>query len=571
MPNRELESTFSQVESKRDAIANRVGGQDTQPSYNIVSPLGKGVGTGQTAQDNVTKLKSDAGFRESELQRANQVMQDRLAAGEDVTHQQKYINDINTLQSQIDAQTKTQSDGINTAIDSEIASVRNSGGSGVEARIAQLERERADMMDILTRQAEARKQEAFAGLESAYNTSINSISKSYNDAIMQGEGQKRGVHSDFASRQDDIHANSYAASEQARVMGSKRNIGNSMQMIGMEQGINTNTNKLHSSNAIARDEMLNSINDRINNLMSKRDLDVGMMQSNLALGKAGIEANTASWLADAELGMTQKDNEYLRNYTDMLEGREYQEGQQEKLWNREDAVYDKKRMDSINDSKDLAIFADSLQRGFAEFQSDLNMKELGAKVAAEFTLFQNKNDYTFEQGQREWERQMERNKYEYDVKMDERLAPYTPGTKAYDIAQRESENKWAEFKREAEFAREIQLENMKDKSDFEKLNQAELNEIARKATDVKGTYRNQIGSRTVPEILNPAIQAMGYTLRKRFEKADMNGKIKIYNENINKPNIISAIFNNDPQQEIKFREYFLQWQYDNNIQDKFNK
>lgn len=56
-----------------------------------------GVGTQQQYKDNVSKLNSNSNYRSSEIQRAQEVISNRKAAGLDTSLQEKYIRDIKAI------------------------------------------------------------------------------------------------------------------------------------------------------------------------------------------------------------------------------------------------------------------------------------------------------------------------------------------------------------------------------------------------------------------------------------------------------------------------------------------
>lgn len=365
-------------EAKQQAIAR-----------NIEKYGNDNIGTDEQRQFNEKRLQSSPEFVDSELKRAQQVLANRKAAGYETINQENYINHLINLQQQHYANNpnyyRTQ-----------------------------------ELGDFLKSSADAQYNNQRAQLEIARESQIAELKKAYEDAIADGKISVREAERQFEEQKAIIEQQAYLDAERTQLIAQDRGIQNSQQLLGLMSDDNQRTKSLINQNISERDRRINDIRDRINAIISKKNLDI-----------ARINAEYDSGLLRA------------RSEADML----YNQG----MFNmKHDALRDQRqhdyRLGEMEAQHGYRVNEMGIQHGF-----DLEKMKIGHQYDLDKMAVQLQNSLRLEgvrsanairQAQINMQMQMQKEQQAYELSLKRLSDTYTPGTPEYEanVAKLEFEN-----------------------------------------------------------------------------------------------------------------------------------
>lgn len=147
--------------------------------------------------------------------------------------------------------------------------------------------------NIMLNLADAKRafiEEQTAAIEEAKNQKIMELQQALNTAVADGEISVNDAKADFNAKKKEIEKQAYLQSENIKVNAEERGIGNSQQLLGLEQGNANNTMNLNNANMTARDKTISDIKTRLSALKTNMNLSIADANSDAALQIKGAEA-----------------------------------------------------------------------------------------------------------------------------------------------------------------------------------------------------------------------------------------------------------------------------------------
>jgi len=256
----------------------------------LVEDIYKGYGQyGNNGQGGTQVDLNNPDVVESEIQRAQAVIANRLASGMDTVNQEAYLNKLNASRNEYMKSSNY------------VSSLADKSAEG-----------------YFTNQK--------GMLESAKASGIAELEKVYADAVNDGRISVREAETQFENAKAEIEQLALQDQEYTRLTAQNRGIQNSQQMIGLIQGDNARKNKLINSSMSERDLRINNIKDRINSVMQKKNLDIVNLNSQYDAGL--IQARGQADMIKAEA----MQNLALKNW-EMSESDKYANKQMETQFN----------------------------------------------------------------------------------------------------------------------------------------------------------------------------------------------------------------------------------------------
>lgn len=151
-----------------------------------------------------------------------------------------------------------------------------------------------------------------ATLEQNRDHFLTELEKAYNDAVMQGEMSVRDAERQFEQHKQQVNENAYRDAQATNLSAEARGIGNSQQMLAMEQGNQRHRNNQMNEVITQRDMRINDIQDRIANITKQRDLDVA---------NANNQFNSSVRQAQAQADMMFNQNMFNVHHEDFVANR----------------------------------------------------------------------------------------------------------------------------------------------------------------------------------------------------------------------------------------------------------
>lgn len=176
--------------------------------------------------------------------------------------------------------------------------------------------------DFLKGSSEAYYQEQQALLEQARNQRLTELQKAYDQAVSDGKMSKEEAERQLTQEIESINADAYRQSQATELSGQTRGIGNSQQMLALQQGDARFANNQRSDARVARDERISKITERINQITNNYNLDVSGANSayNTGLQQAQAQAMGQYNEGMANMSMEQwKSAQEMQNSLTMLD------------------------------------------------------------------------------------------------------------------------------------------------------------------------------------------------------------------------------------------------------------
>lgn len=166
-----------------------------------------------------------------------------------------------------------------------------------------------------------------SGLESAYNTSIANLEKNYNSGKVNLENQKDNVNSNAETLIEDLYRQRYQESQQSREYAFSRGLkyGGLGQAIEQQATVN-NFNKVADAE-ISRDEQLNQIDSKLNEISYNYNIDYSTLKSNFDLDKLKHMSTVELEALNKQLDIDKWNVDWQNKYNVQKEQNQWQENQ----------------------------------------------------------------------------------------------------------------------------------------------------------------------------------------------------------------------------------------------------
>jgi len=314
-------------------------------------------------------------------------------------------------------------------------------------------------------------------LEGARDQRLIDLQKALERAVADGEMSQQEAEKQFQRNVDAIQDGAYLNSQATNLSGEQRGIGNSQQLLAMQQGDQRHTQSVMQEARTARDDRINEIKHRISQITSEHDLDVIGTNSafNSDLARANAQANQMYFQGMGNLSMSQiQSAQEMKNSLMMLDeqtrkqmeimakqhgydldkmsiSQQYQLAQMAKQQD-----YTKENM-AINQGYTRENMATQQKYTLEQFakQHGYDLQKMSTQQQYQLAQMATQNGYNIDMAnlnfghqkqlsQQEYQQalskaehstklQLDATRQEYDMAMQRELAKYTPGSQEYQI------------------------------------------------------------------------------------------------------------------------------------------
>lgn len=367
----------------------------TNNEYKIISSKGKGLATGDAAAANEARLTSDADFRASELERTNQVIADRKAAGADVSQQEAYLGRINQLNA---------------------------------AQPAQEVDPYAQLRDLIIQESQTQTKAFTEVQNAALDVQRQNIEGTYADAVAEQERLKTQAGENYEGRLEQIDESRYRETERGRIVGEQRGIGSSAQFQALQQGVVSRAGQQKLDAATNRDRILTDLSQRIAQLGLQKGRDLATAEAQTRANIAQGTANIASTAFGQQLGLETDALKRQQQLEDTASAREYQTSEREasELFSSMEAALGRKFTAEENAlNRDFQAFMQ--ERGFDQqltmFDKNADLQKTMAAIQNQYAIDADDRRFNNQKALAEWNRAEE---------LKTELNKYTEGTPEYE-------------------------------------------------------------------------------------------------------------------------------------------
>lgn len=195
----------------------------------------------------------------------------------------------------------------------------------------------AEYKDFLKKQTDSSYDSQKALLDSANTQRLAELKKALDRAIADGELNEEEANKQFAENVDAINEDAYMNSQATDLSAQQRGIGNSQQMLAMQQGDQRHQSELTNDSRTARDDRISSIRQKITQITNENALDVSTSNqthnNSLASARAQADAQFASGMSQMNMeqyksALQMKNNLTMQEqaFLDEMEKMEKQQG-----------------------------------------------------------------------------------------------------------------------------------------------------------------------------------------------------------------------------------------------------
>lgn len=163
-----------------------------------------------------------------------------------------------------------------------------------------------------------------AQLEQTRNNTLTNLEKALSQAMHEGKISQREAEKQLEQEQQMINADAYRNSQVIDLSAESRGIGNSQQLLAMQQGDQRHASGMRNEARSQRDERINTIKDRLSQIQNSYNLDVTNVNNQYDTGLQGARAQ-----ADMQFfqGMSNMQMEQYKNSLQMKSNLTLQEQQ----------------------------------------------------------------------------------------------------------------------------------------------------------------------------------------------------------------------------------------------------
>lgn len=163
-----------------------------------------------------------------------------------------------------------------------------------------------------------------AMLERTKGNMMTNLEKALNEAVAQGKISQQQAEKQLRSELDAVNQNAYLNSQATLLSGESRGVGNSQQMMAMQQGDQRHAMGLRSDARTQRDERISTIRDRLSQINNNYNLDVANVENQYDTGLQQARAEADNIFNQ---GMSQMQLEQYKNALQMKNNLTLQEQQ----------------------------------------------------------------------------------------------------------------------------------------------------------------------------------------------------------------------------------------------------
>lgn len=197
----------------------------------------------------------------------------------------------------------------------------------VVKQVAPVQQTRKEALgSLLQKGANSQVQSQEALLAQARDKQLLEIQKGLETAVNEGKISVRDAEDQFNAQKTAINKEAYIDTERTELMSQERGIGNSMQMLGLQQGDNQRKNTMINENVSVRDQRINTITDRLNAIKNNSALDTANAHANYSQGVVGAraQADAQRFQNEFQMGLedmqAQRDQGFTRDNMNMQQG-----------------------------------------------------------------------------------------------------------------------------------------------------------------------------------------------------------------------------------------------------------
>lgn len=233
-------------------------------------------------------------------------------------------------------------------------------------------------------------------LDSAKEKQLNDLKKAFDRAIKDGKMSEEEAIEQFEDNIEAINEEGYSASQATALSGEARGIGNSQQLLAMQQGDQRHTSSMRDDNRRDRDKRINEIIDRIDTISNEFDLDNIEAENIYQNDLRGARAQADQMIAEGMGEMSKA--EYMQSLQDKSNLTMQEQAQLDRL---ESQQKDFDQQDKIQDKG---------------FEHDENMQE--SQFAHDFEKMAKQHGYDIKKMDRQQKHDLTKmaKQYGYDIK-----------------------------------------------------------------------------------------------------------------------------------------------------------
>lgn len=268
-----------------------------------------------------------------------------------------------------------------------------------------------EQMARYQRMIESNSQKQLESAEAGYakirDQQITDLQNQLDAEVANGNLSVKQAEQQFEQQKEAIYAQNYLDSEFTKAQAESRGIGNSQQLLGMEQTRQANTTSLLNSNMSDRDMKVFEINNRLNQIKSQTARNISQVNADYGYNVTGAQAEILANQGQQQLAMNLDEYNRLQNMQFSLD----QQGLQQRYTQENMAREQQYTLAQMSQSQKYTLEQFAVQQGYDLAKMSVQQQYTLAQMAQQYgyDMGLQKNQQAFQAGQNSLDRGLQWN------------------------------------------------------------------------------------------------------------------------------------------------------------------